>query len=129
MSLLRFAAIRKAGFIIALMLAGAYMLMTLLGPNGVSALYAQQQELEALRKENAELNKLKDELKQLNHALHSDAETQELIIRKKTGKTKKGDIVVIIEGADSNENGPVPSATTPNTTTPSAESGLPTLLP
>lgn len=73
------------------------MTIALLGPNGVKALQRQQQELEQLQEENADLVKLRDELKHTAGALESDPEMQELITREKLGKAKKGEVVIKVD--------------------------------
>lgn len=97
MSILRLPLLRRAGFILGLMLAAAYVIVVLQGPNGVSALVKQRNELVDLEKENADLMKMRNELRDTVHALESDAQTQELAARDKLGKAKKGEVVIKVD--------------------------------
>ncbi len=97
MSILRFPLLRRAGLILGLMLAAAYAIIALKGPNGVSALADQRRELDQLQTENANLTKMRDELRDTVRALGSDAQTQELAARDKLGKARKGEVVIKVD--------------------------------
>jgi cell division protein FtsB len=106
MSLLRFPPFRRAGLILGLMLAAAYVTVALLGPNGVSALVKQRQELDALERDNANLQKIRDELRENVKALETDKETQELAAREKIGKVKKNEKVIKVDPVPAEPLGP-----------------------
>ncbi len=79
------------------MLAGAYVTVALLGPNGVSALVKQRRELDQLERENADLMKMRDELKETARGLQEDRETQELKAREALGKAKRGEVIIKVD--------------------------------
>lgn len=92
--------------ILGLMLAAAYVTVALLGPNGVSALVKQRQELDALERDNANLQKIRDELRENVKALESDKETQELEARGKLGKVKQNEKVIKVDPVPAEPLGP-----------------------
>lgn len=106
MSFLRFPPFRRAGLILGLMLAAAYVTVALLGPNGVSALVKQREELDSLERDNANLQKIRDELRDNVKALESDKETQELEARGKLGKVKRGEKVIKVDPIPAESLGP-----------------------
>jgi cell division protein FtsB len=97
MSILRFPPLRRAGLIIGLMLAGAYVAVALFGPNGVSALVKQRGELDALERDNANLVKMRDELKRTAADLQGDKQTQELKAREALGKARRGEVIIKVD--------------------------------
>jgi len=77
--------------------ASVYVVVALLGPNGVPALLKQRQDLKALETQNANLARERDELKYRVDALERDSQTQELEVRRQLGKARKGEIVIKVD--------------------------------
>jgi cell division protein FtsB len=89
--------VRRAGLALGLMTAAAYAVVALLGPNGMPALLKQRQELQALQLRNADLARVRDELKYRVDALDRDEQTQELEVRRKLGKAKQGEVIIKVD--------------------------------
>jgi cell division protein FtsB len=89
--------IRRAGLAIGLLTAGVYVVVALLGPNGVPALLKQRQDLQVLETQNANLARERDELRYRVGALERDSQTQELEVRRQLGKAKKGEVIIKVD--------------------------------
>jgi cell division protein FtsB len=89
--------IRRAGLALGMLLAGVYVVVVLLGPNGVPALMKQREELVQLQTVNANLAQQRDALKYRVQALEKDAQTQELEVRRQLGKAKKGEYIIKVD--------------------------------
>jgi cell division protein FtsB len=89
--------VRRAGLALGLITAAAYAVVALLGPNGMPALLKQRQELQALQLRNADLARVRDELKYRVDALDRDEQTQELEVRRKLGKAKQGEVIIKVD--------------------------------
>ncbi|WP_080508059.1 FtsB family cell division protein [Bryobacter aggregatus] len=91
------ALIRRAGITLGLLTAGVYVVVALLGPNGVAALRQQRHDLQLLETRNANLARERDELRYRVTALEKDAQTQELEARRQLGKAKKGEFIIKVD--------------------------------
>lgn len=89
--------VRRAGLALGLITAAAYAVVALLGPNGMPALLKQRQELQALQLQNADLARVRDELKYRVEALDRDEQTQELEVRRRLGKAKQGEVIIKVD--------------------------------
>jgi cell division protein FtsB len=89
--------IRRAGLALGLLTASVYVVVALLGPNGVPALLKQRHDLQTLETQNANLARERDELRYRVDALDRDAQTQELEVRRQLGKARKGEIVIKVD--------------------------------
>ncbi len=89
--------IRRAGLALGLLTASVYVVVALLGPNGVPALLQQRQSLQILETQNANLARERDELRYRVDALDRDTQTQELEVRRQLGKAKKGEIIIKVD--------------------------------
>ncbi|MBM3760410.1 MAG: septum formation initiator family protein [Acidobacteria bacterium] len=89
--------LRRAGLALGMLTASVYVVVALLGPNGVPALLKQRQDLKALETQNANLARERDELKYRVDALERDSQTQELEVRRQLGKARKGEIVIKVD--------------------------------
>ncbi len=89
--------LRRAGLALGLLTAGVYVVVALLGPNGVPALLKQRADLRQLQAQNANLARERDELKYRVDALDRDAQTQELEVRRQLGKARKGEIIIKVD--------------------------------
>lgn len=89
--------VRRAGLALGLITAAAYAVVALLGPNGMPALLKQRQELQALQLRNADLARVRDELKYRVDALDRDEQTQELEVRRQLGKAKQGEVIIKVD--------------------------------
>ncbi len=89
--------VRRAGLALGLITAAAYAVVALLGPNGMPALLKQRQELQALQLQNADLARVRDELKYRVDALDRDEQTQELEVRRQLGKAKQGEVIIKVD--------------------------------
>jgi cell division protein FtsB len=89
--------IRRAGLALGLLTASVYVVVALLGPNGVPALLKQRQDLKVLETQNANLARERDELKYRVDALERDSQTQELEVRRQLGKARKGETIIKVD--------------------------------
>ena len=89
--------IRRAGLALGLLTASVYVVVALLGPNGVPALLKQRQNLQVLETQNANLARERDELRYRVDALDRDTQTQELEVRRQLGKAKKGEFIIKVD--------------------------------
>jgi cell division protein FtsB len=89
--------LRRAGLALGMLTASVYVVVALLGPNGVPALLKQRQDLKVLETQNANLARERDELKYRVDALERDSQTQELEVRRQLGKARKGEIVIKVD--------------------------------
>ncbi len=89
--------IRRAGIAIGLLTASVYVVVVLLGPNGVPALMKQRDDLKGLETQNANLARERDELKYRVQALEKDSQTQELEVRRQLGKARKGEVIIKVD--------------------------------
>lgn len=89
--------IRRAGLALGLLTASVYVVVALLGPNGVPALLKQRQDLKVLEMQNANLARERDELRYRVDALERDSQTQELEVRRQLGKARKGEIIIKVD--------------------------------
>jgi cell division protein FtsB len=89
--------IRRAGLAIAMLTVSVYVIVALLGPNGVPALLKQREDVKALEAENANLARERDELKYRVTALEKDSQTQELEVRRQLGKARKGEVIIKVD--------------------------------
>lgn len=89
--------IRRAGLALGLLTASVYVVVALLGPNGVPALLKQRQDLKVLETQNANLARERDELRYRVDALERDSQTQELEVRRQLGKARKGETVIKVD--------------------------------
>ena len=91
------ALIRRAGLALGLLTAGVYVVVALLGPNGVAALRKQRQDLQQLETRNANLTQQRDDLLYRVNALENDSQTQELEVRRQLGKAKSGETIIKVD--------------------------------
>ncbi len=91
------AILRRAGLALGLLTGGVYVVVVLLGPNGVTALRKQRQDLQQLETTNANLARERDELQYRVTALEKDSQTQELEARRQLGKAKKGEYIIKVD--------------------------------
>ena len=91
------AILRRAGLALGLLTAGMYVVVALLGPNGVAALRKQRQDLQQLETRNANLAQERDDLLYRVTALQRDSQTQELEARRQLGKAKKGEYIIKVD--------------------------------
>lgn len=91
------AILRRAGLALGLLTAGVYVVVALLGPNGVAALRKQRQDLQQLETRNANLAQERDDLLYRVTALQRDSQTQELEARRQLGKAKKGEYIIKVD--------------------------------
>lgn len=89
--------LRRAGLALGMLTASVYVVVALLGPNGVPALLKQRQDLKVLETQNANLARERDELKYRVDALERDSQTQELEVRRQLGKARKGEIIIKVD--------------------------------
>lgn len=89
--------IRRAGLALGLLTASVYIVVALLGPNGVPALLKQRQSLQLLETQNANLARERDDLRYRVDALDHDTQTQELVVRRQLGKAKKGETIIKVD--------------------------------
>jgi cell division protein FtsB len=89
--------IRRAGLALGLLTASVYVVVALLGPNGVPALLKQRKDLHVLETQNANLARERDELRYRVDALERDSQTQELEVRRQLGKAKKGEVIIKVD--------------------------------
>lgn len=89
--------IRRAGLALGLLTASVYVVVALLGPNGVPALMKQRQDLKILETQNANLAREREELRYRVDALERDSQTQELEVRRQLGKARKGEVVIKVD--------------------------------
>lgn len=89
--------IRRAGLALGLLTASVYVVVALLGPNGVPALLKQRQNLQLLETQNANLARERDELRYRVDALDRDTQTQELEVRRQLGKAKIGEYIIKVD--------------------------------
>ncbi len=89
--------IRRAGLALGLLTASVYVVVALLGPNGVPALLKQRQNLQLLETQNANLARERDELRYRVDALDRDTQTQELEVRRQLGKAKIGETIIKVD--------------------------------
>lgn len=89
--------IRRAGLAIGLLTASVYVVVVLLGPNGLPALMKQRDDLKSLETQNANLARERDDLKYRVDALERDSQTQELEVRRQLGKARRGEVVIKVD--------------------------------
>jgi len=89
--------IRRAGLALGLLTASVYVVVALLGPNGVPALLQQRQDLKVLETQNANLARERDELRYRVDALERDSQTQELEVRRQLGKARLGEVIIKVD--------------------------------
>lgn len=84
---------KRFGLVLVLSVFGVYAAVNLTGPQGVSALFGKWNELERIQRENATLaGKLEDRKEKLR-ILKENAVQQELEIRRKLKRLKKGETI------------------------------------
>lgn len=88
--------LRRVSLALGLLLAGVYMIVALLGPNGVPALLAERREVLRMQRVNADLQKDRDELRIRVQQLQDDEQTQELAIRG-TGKARRNEVIIKVD--------------------------------
>lgn len=88
--------LRRAGLALGLLLGCVYVIVALLGPNGVPALLAERREVLRMQRANADLEKDRDALRLRVQQLKEDQQTQELAIRG-TGKAKANEVIIKVD--------------------------------
>ena len=84
---------KRLGLVLVLTAFGVYAAVNLTGPQGVSALFGKWNELEKLQRENAALAGKLEERKEKLRILQGSAAQQELEIRRKLKRLKKGETI------------------------------------
>ena len=84
---------KRFGLVLVLTIFGVYAAVNLTGPQGVSALFGKWNELEKIQHENAALAGKLEERKDKLRILKESAVQQELEIRRKLKRLKKGETI------------------------------------
>jgi len=95
---------RTLGFVIALMLVGAYGVVALRGPQGIPALLSKQQEIRKLQEQNADLAREIEYKRQRIERLKSSPSEQEMEIRKQLKLLRPGETSFILPEDSQNQN-------------------------
>ena len=84
---------KRFGLVLVLTVVGVYAAVNLTGPQGVSALFGKWNELERIQRENANLASKLEARKEKLRLLKESAVQQELEIRRKLKRLKKGETI------------------------------------
>ena len=87
---------RKLGLVACLATLGVYMLITLRGQHGVTAVQKRQEEIRAIQEQNAELKREIQERRDRNRRLRENPEEQELEIRRRLNLLRKGEKYFVV---------------------------------
>jgi Septum formation initiator. len=88
--------LRPVFIIFGLIALAAYAAIMLRGPQGLAALAEKQNAAQQLEVQNANMRKQNDEQRRRIERLKHDPDTQESIVRQRTGKTRPGDTSFVV---------------------------------
>jgi cell division protein FtsB len=93
------AALARIGYVIAVVLAAAYLILTLTGPKGVAALVEKQRRIQAMEKRNAEIARDIEQRQQRIQRLRTDQDEQEKVIEERFKYVRPGEKIYMLPGA------------------------------
>jgi len=99
---------RRAGFVLLVILAGAYGWMFLSGPQGLQTLIEKRREIRELEERNANIRLENDRRKERIRRLEDSRSEQEMEIRKRLKQQKPGETTFILPEPEQKEK-PAPS--------------------
>jgi cell division protein FtsB len=99
---------RRAGFVLLVILAGAYGWMFLSGPQGLQTLIEKRREIRQLEERNANIRLENDRRKERIRRLQESRSEQEMEIRKRLKQQKPGETTFILPEPEQKEK-PAPS--------------------
>jgi cell division protein FtsB len=88
--------LKKLGYVALLLMAGVYVLLTMTGPRGVSALKEKRRQITTLQEENAELERDNHRRRERIRDLLESREEQEVEIRRRLKLLKPGETTFIL---------------------------------
>lgn len=91
------ATVAKLGYVVAVLVAASYALITLRGPQGVPALIEKQAQIRTLEKHNADLAREIEFRRERIQRLQEDESEQELEIRQRLKLVRPGEKVFILQ--------------------------------
>lgn len=91
--------LKKAGFVAAIAVLGAYVFVAFRGPQGLPALATKHAEIEKLQESNADLQREIETKRERIQRLKTSEQEQELVLRQKLQLTKPGETVFITPDA------------------------------
>jgi cell division protein FtsB len=89
--------VARLGYVLIVLVAASYALITLRGPQGVPALIQKQKEIRELEKQNADLAREIESRRQRIQRLREDESEQELEIRQRLKLVRPGEKVFILQ--------------------------------
>ena len=89
--------VAKLGYVVAVLLAASYALVTLRGPQGVPALIERQNQIRTLEKQNTDLQREIEFRRERIQRLQEDESEQELEIRQRLKLVRPGEKVFILQ--------------------------------
>ena len=89
--------VARLGYVLVVLVAASYALVTLRGPQGVPALIQKQKEIRQLEKQNADLAREIESRRQRIQRLREDESEQELEIRQRLKLVRPGEKVFILQ--------------------------------
>jgi cell division protein FtsB len=89
--------VARLGYVLVVLVAASYALITLRGPQGVPALIQKQKEIRQLEKQNADLAREIESRRQRIQRLREDESEQELEIRQRLKLVRPGEKVFILQ--------------------------------
>jgi cell division protein FtsB len=99
---------RRAGFVLLVILAGAYGWMFLSGPQGLQTLIEKRREIRELEERNANIRLENDRRKERIRRLQESRSEQEMEIRKRMKMQRPGETTFILPDSEQKEK-PAPS--------------------
>jgi cell division protein FtsB len=87
----------RLGYVVAVLVAASYALVTLRGPQGIPALIQKQKEIRTLEAENAGLAREIESRRKRIQRLREDESEQELVIRERLKLVRPGEKVFILQ--------------------------------
>jgi cell division protein FtsB len=87
----------RVGYVVAVLVAASYALVTLRGPQGIPALIQKQREIRTLEAENAGLAREIESRRIRIQRLREDESEQELVIRERLKLVRPGEKVFILQ--------------------------------
>jgi cell division protein FtsB len=89
--------VARLGYVLIVLVAASYALITLRGPQGVPALIQKQKEIRELEKQNADLAREIESRRQRIQRLRENESEQELEIRQRLKLVRPGEKVFILQ--------------------------------
>ena len=83
--------LRRAGYVVAFLLAGGFAAVHLAGENGIPALIAKQKQIRRLEELNRNLELRNEDLRKENEELKSNPDAQRRIVREELGYLLDGE--------------------------------------